>query len=675
MWYNTQVRLSKDVTMKKGLRRAVDKGYKKHIQKRSKPKEEPTENDADQAEESKESQPEKGKKGKTKERRLVIKVGIPGKKAPWYKNPVFWILVVVFVGIVALQFVQTAKPEEISLGEAVNFIKEEQATSVQVDISRAVLELEDGRSVYAVIPSRDGFREALVDAEAPQANVKYVEDTGSWLDILSTVIYIAMFGGMIFFFVSFIRQMSKGGKGILGMCESRAKVWLGKKQKAGFKDVAGIDEAVDELNEIVEFLKKPKKFTALGARIPRGVLIVGPPGTGKTLLAKAIAGEAQVPFFFTSGSEFEEMLVGAGASRVRDLFEKAKKASPAIIFIDEMDAVGRKRGTVLHTGTAEQTLNQILVEMDGFDKTTNVIVIGATNRPDVLDPALLRPGRFDRIIALDLPDIGARKAIINVHAIGKTFADDVDFTKVARRTVGFSGADLENLLNESAILAARRSKKQISMDEIIEAVSKVQLGPAKKRVQSKNERNIIAYHEAGHALVSHLLPDADDVLKVSIVSRGLTLGATEKLPKEEHERLRTKSKLEDDIASLVAGHVSEKISIGEATTGAQNDIQRATKLARAMVTKYGMSDLGPIEFGEGGDSSAFLGYDFNRKPFSEKTAAAVDEQVAKIVDAAYQKAEDLLTENKETLDRIVKALLKEETLDAKRFEELCEAKG
>lgn len=652
--------------MRKGLKRAVDEGYKKHIGERINKKKK----EDNQTDDSPKGRPEKGSKERVKEIKrtiLVLPKSVSGEKKVWYKNPVLWILAAVIIGAIVFQLFSKPATTEITLGEAVNHVKSDEVEEVRVDASRAVIKLTSGETVYAVVPSKDGFREALVEAKAPQAKVSYVEDTGSWIDIVSTLIYVVMIGGMVFFVFSLSRSVSKSGSGLLGMGKSKAGVWMGKRQKVTFKDVAGVEEAIEEVNEIVEFLKSPRKFIKLGARIPKGVLVIGPPGTGKTLMARAIAGEANVPFFFTSGSEFEEMLVGAGASRVRDLFEKAKKAAPAIIFIDEMDAVGRKRGTVLHTGTAEQTLNQILVEMDGFDKTTNVIVIAATNRPDVLDPALLRPGRFDRIIALDLPDIGARKEIMKVHAANKPFAKDVDFDRVARRTVGFSGADLENVLNESAILAARRNKEEISMDEIVESITKVQLGPAKKRVQSAKEKEMIAYHEAGHAIVSHFVPGSDDVLKISIVSRGMSLGATEKLPKEEHERIRTKSKIEADITSLVAGHVAEKIAFGETTTGAEHDIKQATKFARAMVSKYGMSELGPIEFQEGDEANKYLGFDYSRRPFSEKTAAAVDDQVSKIVDSAYQKAEEILTKHREELDKVVEALLDKESLGSEEF--------
>lgn len=604
---------------------------------------------------------------------LIVKYGPPKK---WYKNPVVWVVVIAIVALILVAPRGYSQRREVSQGELINQIKIEDYKKVKVEETKATLTTKDNKELYAYIPSKEKFQEALISEGIPvtKENIYYLPQSTPWLETVSNIVSILMLVGIVVFTVAISKQMAQGGSSLLGMGESRAKVWLGKKQDVGFKDVAGMDEAVEEVKEVVEFLKYPERFRKVGARIPKGVLIVGPPGTGKTLLARAIAGEAGVPFFFTSGSEFEEMLVGAGASRVRDLFAKAKKAAPAIIFIDEIDAVGRKRGTVVHTGTSEQTLNQILVEMDGFDRNTNIIVIAATNRPDVLDPALLRPGRFDRIISLDLPDIAARRLILGVHAQGKPFENDVDFDKVARRTVGFSGADLENVLNEAAILAARKRKEKIGMDDISEAIVKVQLGPAKKRIQTEKERKMIAYHEAGHAMVSYFTPEADEVVRVSIVSRGLSLGATEKLPKEEHERIQAKSKLEADITALVAGHVAEKVAFGETSTGAEDDIRRATKIARAMVTKYGMSELGPVEFEEGDEINRYLGYEYGRKPFSEKTASAVDEQVFKIIDTAYQKAEDILRKNKDKLDRVVNALLEKETLDASEFKKLMEGK-
>jgi len=603
---------------------------------------------------------------------FMIKYSQPKR---WYKNPFLWIIIVIIIFSLIAVPRSIKRETQVSLGDIVSMIKNDEYQRVDVSDTKVILRTKDKKIFSAYIPSKDKFQDILKDegVSLSKSGIYYTPPAVSWVDTLSNIVSLLMIGGIIFFTVAVSKQVSQSGSTLLGMGESRAKVWLGRKQDIGFKDVAGIDEAVEEVKEIVEFLKYPERFRKVGARIPKGVLIVGPPGTGKTLLARAIAGEAGVPFFFTSGAEFEEMLVGAGASRVRDLFAKAKRAAPAIIFIDEIDAVGRKRGTVLHTGTAEQTLNQILVEMDGFDRYTNVIVIAATNRPDVLDPALLRPGRFDRIIVLDLPDIAARKAILSVHARGRPFADDVDFDQVARRTVGFSGADLENVLNEAAILAVRKGREKIEMEDISEAIVKVQLGPAKKRIQTDKERKMIAYHEAGHALVSYFTPEADEIVRVSIVSRGMSLGATEKLPKEEHERIRAKSKLEADITTLIAGHVAEKIAFGQTSTGAEEDIRQATKIARDMVTKYGMSDLGPVEFMEGDEVNKYLGYDYRLRPFSEKTAAAVDDQVLAIINKAYKRAENILIEKRKKLDEVVASLLDKETLDAREFKKIVES--
>jgi cell division protease FtsH len=603
---------------------------------------------------------------------FMIKYSQPKR---WYKNPFLWIIIVIIIFSLIAVPRSIKRETQVSLGDIVSMIKNDEYQRVDVSDTKVILRTKDKKIFSAYIPSKDKFQDILKDegVSLSKSGIYYTPPAVSWVDTLSNIVSLLMIGGIIFFTIAVSKQVSQSGSTLLGMGESRAKVWLGRKQDIGFKDVAGIDEAVEEVKEIVEFLKYPERFRKVGARIPKGVLIVGPPGTGKTLLARAIAGEAGVPFFFTSGAEFEEMLVGAGASRVRDLFAKAKKAAPAIIFIDEIDAVGRKRGTVLHTGTAEQTLNQILVEMDGFDRYTNVIVIAATNRPDVLDPALLRPGRFDRIIVLDLPDIAARKAILSVHARGRPFADDVDFDQVARRTVGFSGADLENVLNEAAILAVRKGREKIEMEDISEAIVKVQLGPAKKRIQTDKERKMIAYHEAGHALVSYFTPEADEIVRVSIVSRGMSLGATEKLPKEEHERIRAKSKLEADITTLIAGHVAEKIAFGQTSTGAEEDIRQATKIARDMVTKYGMSDLGPVEFMEGDEVNKYLGYDYRLRPFSEKTAAAVDDQVLAIINKAYKRAENILIEKRKKLDEVVASLLDKETLDAREFKKIVES--
>jgi cell division protease FtsH len=443
-------------------------------------------------------------------------------------------------------------------------------------------------------------------------------------------------------------------------------MFSGNRPTVTFVDVAGVEEAKEELNEVVEFLKYPEKFAALGARIPRGVLLVGPPGTGKTLLAKAVAGEAGVPFFSISGSEFVEMFVGVGASRVRDLFDQAKRNAPCIVFVDEIDAVGRHRGAGLGGShdEREQTLNQILVEMDGFDTSTNVIVVAATNRPDILDPALLRPGRFDRHVVLDRPDIKGRKAILEVHVKGKPLDKDVDLSVLAKQTPGFSGADLANLVNEAAILTARANKKRIFMDEFNEAIDRVIAGPERKsRVISPREKEIIAYHEAGHALVAHLLPNADPVYKITIVSRGMAGGFTRLLP-EEDRHLGTRTQFQDMLAATLAGHVAEELVLGEMTTGPQNDIEQATKVARQMVTQWGMSErLGPRTFGRK-EELVFLGREISeQRNYSEKVAEEIDDEVRRIIDHAYHVAKKTLTENRPKLDQIARKLIEVETIE------------
>jgi cell division protease FtsH len=482
-----------------------------------------------------------------------------------------------------------------------------------------------------------------------------------WGDILTTV----FFGALIF--VSFI--MFRGiGSSLMKFGQSKARMFFGKKPDVTFKDVAGVDEAKEELNEIVMFLKEPKKFLDVGARIPKGVLMVGAPGTGKTLLARAIAGEAGVPFFHTSGSEFEEMLVGAGASRVRDLFDKAKKAAPALIFIDEIDAVARKRGTSMNSGTTEQTLNQILVEMDGFEKTTNIIVIAATNRPDVLDPAILRPGRFDRRVMLDLPDLEGRKQIINLHAKNKPIAKSVDVEVIAKRTVGFSGADIENMLNEAAIIIAKAGRKEIVFEDLEEAATKVQIGPAKlSRKRNDKELKRTAYHEVGHALVMKMVPDHDPVHRVTIVSRGMALGYTMPLPDKDKVSM-TKTEMLSDIKALLAGFATEEIVFNDVTSGASNDIEKASTIARKMVKSFGMSKkLGLVKYGQEEDHQ-FLGYSYqDSKGYSEDTAKSIDEEVRIIISTSFEETKRIILKYRDLMDKIVNVLLEKETIDAEEF--------
>jgi cell division protease FtsH len=481
--------------------------------------------------------------------------------------------------------------------------------------------------------------------------------------ILPNVILFLVIGGFMWYM---LRQTQSGNNQAISFGRSRARLLTGDKPAVTFNDVAGVEEAKQELTEIVEFLKFPEKFTALGARIPKGVLMVGPPGTGKTLLSKAVAGEAGVPFFSISGSEFVEMFVGVGASRVRDLFDQAKKNSPCIVFVDEIDAVGRQRGAGLGGGhdEREQTLNQLLVEMDGFETNTHVIVIAATNRPDVLDPALLRPGRFDRHVTLDRPDIRGRRAILEVHARNKPFDGQVDLEVLARQTPGFSGADLSNLINEAAILAARNNKKAIGQLELEEAIARVIAGPERKsRMITEREKNVIAYHEIGHALVAKSLPNADPVHKVSIISRGMALGWTMQLPTEDRY-LVSRSELNDDMAVILGGRVAEELIFGDITSGASDDIGKATKLARRMVTEWGMSEkLGPLTFGHK-EELVFLGRDLGeQRNYSEEVAGEIDQEVHRLVDAGYQRAKKILTERRDKLVQLAEYLKTEETIE------------
>ena len=495
-------------------------------------------------------------------------------------------------------------------------------------------------------------------------------DSSTLLLFLINVLPMVLLVGGAFFFIS--RQMGSANKS-MDFGRSRARLNEDSK-KVTFKQVAGLEEEKEEVAELIDFLKNPKKFQRLGARIPKGVLLVGPPGTGKTLLARAVAGEANVPFYYISGSEFVELFVGVGASRVRDMFKQAKQTAPCLIFIDEIDAVGRQRGAGLGGGhdEREQTLNQLLTEMDGFGANEGIIIIAATNRPDVLDPALLRPGRFDRQVTVNLPDAKGREAILNVHAKGKTFADNVKLSNISKRTVGFSGADLENLLNEAALLAVRRNKEVITMAEIDEAHDRVLMGPAKKSHKyTEKEKKIVAYHEAGHAVIGLKLDGANDVQKITIVPRGAAGGYNLMLPKEE-TFLSTKKELLETISGLLGGRVSEEIVFGEVTTGAHNDFEKATKIARSMVTEYGMSSLGPVQF-EHQESSVFLGRDYNKsKNFSSQVAYQIDEEIRKIISEQYEITTKILNENRELLDLIANALLEHETITKEQIDYLVE---
>ncbi|MFA6458123.1 MAG: ATP-dependent zinc metalloprotease FtsH [Patescibacteria group bacterium] len=549
-------------------------------------------------------------------------------------------------------------------------------SKITVNGTALTIELKDKTIEKSTRPAGETLKDLGLSDPKSAVVIEAIDSTGSdfWLNVIAGIIPFVLIAA---FLVYMMRQAQSNNQGAMNFGQSRAQVSDKTKNKTTFADVAGAHEAKEELVEIVDFLKNPKKYTAMGAKIPKGVMLVGPPGTGKTLLARAVAGEANVPFFSISGSEFVEMFVGVGASRVRDLFKKAKRNAPAIVFVDEIDAVGRARGTGMGGGhdEREQTLNQILTEMDGFETGTNVIVIAATNRPDVLDPALLRPGRFDRRVVIDMPDIGERLEILGVHSRNKPLAKNADLEKVARQTPGFTGADLENLLNEAAILATKRGLKTISQSELEHAIEKVALGPEKKsRVLTDDEKKITAFHEAGHAIVSHVLPHTDPVHKVSIVSRGMALGVTWYLPTEDR-RLESESRFHDELASLLGGHVAEEMVFGEVTTGSSSDLERASKIARAMVTKFGMSDrLGPVIFGSS-HGNVFLGKDLmHERDYSEEMASKIDDEVRKIIETAYATAKNVLLKNKAKLKKVAERLLEIETLDSAEFEKLFGAK-
>ena len=606
-----------------------------------------------------------GKKPNNRKQKIV-KMKI---KTSW-KNLLIYVFLFLFSLFMFLGFNNQESFDDaqtVPLSQVIQDVKEGNVSEITVTENKLVVKRGDetlesfketGANVYQI------FNDAGVPLDETKTKVVIKDQTGlnNWVGIVSSILPILL---MVAFFYFIFRQARGAQENIFSFGQSKAKLFSKDTPKVGFANVAGVDEAKQELTEIVDFLKNPGKYKAMGARTPKGVLMIGPAGTGKTLLARATAGEANVPFFSMAGSEFMEMLVGVGASRVRDLFSNAKKAQPAIIFIDEIDAIGRQRGMGLMGGhdEREQTLNQILVEMDGFAPTEQLVVMAATNRPDVLDPALVRPGRFDRVVALDMPDVVGREAILGIHARGKPFAPDVNWKNVARRTVGFSGADLENMLNEAAILAARLGKKAIDAKDLEEAATKVKLGPEKKRLQSEEDRKMTAYHEAGHALVSWKMPHMDPIHRISIVSRGMSLGHTMMEPTEHvHE---TKTRLLEEISVMLGGRAAENMIFKEMTTGASDDIAKATQVARTMVAEYGMSELGPVNL-----SSEPKRNSYEQSSISPAMAAKIDDQIKKITDEGYKLAQSILGKYKSKLDIIAKELLVKETIDADDFAKL-----
>lgn len=601
-----------------------------------------------------------------------------------FRNTIFYLLIfLVVIGVVSFFNSPNSKEDPITYNTFIQNLEENKVEEFSIQPTRSVYEVrgkikgaEEGKTFVTAVPNSPSALErveTIAETNKIVMNVEKAEETSGWVTFFTSIIpFVIIF--ILFFFL--LNQAQGGGSRVMNFGKSKAKLYSEEKKKVKFKDVAGADEEKQELVEVVEFLKDPRKFSELGARIPKGVLLVGPPGTGKTLLARAVAGEAGVPFFSISGSDFVEMFVGVGASRVRDLFENAKKNAPCIIFIDEIDAVGRQRGAGLGGGhdEREQTLNQLLVEMDGFGANEGIIIVAATNRPDILDPALLRPGRFDRQITVDRPDLKGREAVLQVHARNKPLDDNINMKTIAMRTPGFSGADLENLLNEAALVAARHDKKKIDMLDIDEAIDRVIAGPAKKsRVISKKERNIVAYHEAGHTIIGVVLDEADMVHKVTIVPRGQAGGYAVMLPREDRYFM-TKPELLDKIVGLLGGRVAEELVFGEASTGAHNDFQRATAIARKMVTEYGMSEkLGPLQFGQNSGGQVFLGRDIqNEQNYSDAIAHQIDTEIQRFIKESYERAKQILTENRDKLELIAQTLLEVETLDADQIKHLVE---
>jgi cell division protease FtsH len=601
-----------------------------------------------------------------------------GNNKKWRNAGLYALLLIVVLALASAFFDrQPAVQQTWKYSEFLQEVREGKVETVRLsaDRQRAIVPTQDGTNVLVNLPNDPQLINILAENNV-DISVLPQREEGVWVRAFSSLFFPILLLVGLFFLLR--RAQSGPGSQAMNFGKSKARVQMEPQTQVTFGDVAGIEGAKLELNEVVDFLKNADRFTAIGAKIPKGVLLVGPPGTGKTLLARAVAGEAGVPFFSISGSEFVEMFVGVGASRVRDLFEQAKANAPCIVFIDEIDAVGRQRGAGLGGGNdeREQTLNQLLTEMDGFEGNTGIIIIAATNRPDVLDAALLRPGRFDRQVVVDRPDYAGRKEILNVHSRGKTLAQDVDLDKIARRTPGFTGADLANLLNEAAILAARRNLTEISMDEVNDAIDRVLAGPEKKnRVMSEKRKTLVAYHEAGHALVGALMPDYDPVQKISIIPRGRAGGLTWFTPSEDRMEsgLYSRAYLQNQMAVALGGRLAEEIIFGEeeVTTGASNDLQQVARVARQMVTRFGMSDrLGPVALGRQ-NGNVFLGRDIaSDRDFSDETAAAIDEEVRNLVEQAYRRAKEVLVNNRAILDQLAQMLVEKETVDAEELQNI-----
>ncbi|QQG47563.1 MAG: ATP-dependent zinc metalloprotease FtsH [Candidatus Woesebacteria bacterium] len=604
-----------------------------------------------------------------KKRRIEIKL-----KLNLWRVLVIGLVILFFTPMILTFFQNQGDGGKVDLSQALNDVKDQKVSNIVVEDNKLVITYKDKSVKTATKESSISLPELLDRAKIDPKTVSFSVSDQTLVKAISDIVGLVLpIGLMALFFIFLLRAQNKGAQDIFSFGRSRAKLFAKGKQSVTFADVAGVDEAKKELEEIVDFLRHPAKYRAMGARTPKGVLLFGPSGVGKTLLARAVAGEAGVSYFSMAGSEFMEMLVGVGASRVRDLFATAKASAPSIIFIDEIDAIGRQRGRGGFIGghdEREQTLNQILVEMDGFTPNDNVIVIAATNRGDLLDPALLRPGRFDRRITLDMPDREGRKAILSIHARGKKFSKEVNWDRVSDRTVGFSGADLENMLNEAAIHAARENKKEVEMEDIEEAATKVKMGPAKRRIQSDDDKKITAYHEAGHAVVTHALPLMDPVHRISIVARGMSLGHT-LIPPAADRTHETKSRILQQITAMLGGRAAEEAVFDDITSGAASDIETATRLARAMVEDFGMSSLGPINFG------AQVGYDdfgnpnwMEPSPISPAMQEKVDVEIRKIMEDCHKEAVKLVSKNRKLLDKISEALLKKETLDRDDFEKI-----